>query len=162
MEKWVPLGRLKTTLPQWNSALSLTSHTFLTTLWRSTPGCPPACLTFPLDCEAVQSRPPQMCRGVGIILNCGLGSNFCPSLNYLKESEWGALPIRRVITRNKILWPACRAGQTCNCWISDLLVPPVNDFPPLWSTLPASLAQHVIGTAFYLSVSELLMGAGFP
>ena len=46
--------------------------------------------------------------GMWIILSwrqwrpCGLRRNPCPSLNYLQESELGALLIMRVITRNKL------------------------------------------------------------
>lgn len=76
---------------------------------------------------------------------------------FLKEFNLRALPIIRVISRNKILWPICRAGQTSNYWASVLLIILWMAYVWLSSSeasryLTSSLAQKIINISFSLSV----------
>lgn len=43
---------------------------------------------------------------------CTLRGNFCSSFNYLQEFKLQVFPIISMITRNNLLWPIYRAGQT--------------------------------------------------
>lgn len=103
------------------------------------------------------------CRGTEQVIprhtsmGCGL---FCT------EGCWNPAGPRETFTtplKITFLCPIYRAGQTSYYWISVLIVLWITLLPPGASDLlPHLLAQNVIDTSFYISVSEPAMCGGFP